>query len=337
MVMRIQFDDSWKGNELEFEELISLFPKQSILIVGDVMLDTYIWGDVRRISPEAPVPVVEARSRTHAPGGAANVASNVAALGGIALIGGIVGADEYADQFRIVLAENGVDSEGLLTDHHRPTTSKMRIIAHSQQIARVDQESKAPLSREMEDTLLEWVEKMLPMAGSCILSDYDKGVVSASLAQKIILLAKQYHKPVVVDPKGADFTKYRGASVITPNISEAERATRREIRSDDDIIVVSKLLMDTMGIGRLLLTRGAQGMSLFSAEEPPLHLSTVAKNVYDVTGAGDTVVSTIAMALSAGADMQKAAKLANLCAGIVVGKLGTARVSLDELRQELHG
>ena len=322
---------------MEFESLIASFSQQSILIIGDVMLDTYIWGDVRRISPEAPVPVVEARSRTHAPGGAANVASNVAALGGTAHLGGVVGIDESADQFRAVLEENRVQSDGIQIDKNRPTTSKMRILAHSQQIARVDHESKAPLPADIEDALMSWIEQKLPTAGACILSDYDKGVVSPSLAQKMIDLARELHKPVIVDPKGADFSKYRGASVITPNIAEAERAARHEIRNDEDILAVSKLLLETIGIDRLLLTRGAQGMSLFSTSSLPFHLPTVAKNVYDVTGAGDTVVSTLALALAAGADIETASKLANLCAGIVVGKLGTARVSLDELRQELHG
>ncbi len=322
---------------LDFDAIISKFPFQKILIVGDVMLDTYIWGDVRRISPEAPVPIVEARSRTHAPGGAANVASNVAALGGSANLSGVVGADEAADNFRAVLTENGVSAEGLQADSGRPTTSKMRIIAHSQQIARVDQESKLPLSEELERDIMAWFELHLPEAGACILSDYDKGVVSNSLAQKIICKAREWEKPVIVDPKGSDFSKYRGASVITPNLAEAERAARHEIHTDTDILEVSASLLNSTGIERLLLTRGAQGMSLFSNTEEPFHLPTVAKNVYDVTGAGDTVVSTLALALAAGADIQTAAKLANLCAGIVVGKLGTARVFLEELRLELHG
>ena len=311
--------------------LIKSLAGTTVLVLGDVMLDEYVWGEVRRISQEAPVPIVEASRRTYAAGGAGNVAVNVVGLGGIALLGGVVGSDYSAGKLCGVLTECGVLTNGLATEALRPTTTKTRIVAHSQQVVRVDSEMRDPLTAELEAELLAWVEKALPTVGACVLSDYNKGVVSPGLAQAFISLARQHRKPVIVDPKGTDYAKYRGATVITPNLHEVERVVNRELRNEDEIQMAAAQLSEMLSGGAVLITRGPQGMSLFTSASAPAHIPTVALAVYDVTGAGDTVVSTLALGLAVGASLEDAACLANRAAGIVVGKLGTSRVSAEEL------
>lgn len=316
--------------------ILANFPGKCVLIVGDVMLDEYIWGEVRRISPEAPVPVVEAHRRTYAPGGAANTAGNVVSLGGRALLAGVVGRDQQAEKLFEALMQTSVDTDGLIVDDERPTTTKTRIVAHNQQVVRVDSEQRAPLRIELEDALLRWVEERLADADACVLSDYDKGVVSPRLAKHFIHLAREAGKPVIVDPKGTDYAKYRGATVVTPNVHEAERALNHQINSDSDLLEVAQRLLDILESSALLITRGSQGMSLFLNGAEVTHIPAVARNVFDVTGAGDTVVSALAMALAAGATLEQAARLANLAASIVVGKVGTATVTRDELLEVIE-
>lgn len=320
---------------MRFEETLSEFGRKAVVIVGDLMLDEFIWGEVRRISPEAPVPIVEAKRQTFAPGGAANVATNVVSLGGEAYLGGLVGVDEGATQLIRILEESGVHPTGLTPDNQRPTTRKTRIIAHSQQIVRVDSETRTPLQRHHQTALREWLEALLHHAGACVLSDYGKGVITRSFAQEIIGLAKQHGKPIIIDPKGTDYSKYQGASLITPNVHELELATRVEVTNEASLTKATRKLIELLPETILLITRGAQGMSLYVPSQEPVHIPTVARNVYDVTGAGDTVVSTLALALATGADSLTAAHLANSAAGIVVGKLGTARVTREELQESL--
>ena len=315
--------------------LLDSFPRATILLVGDVMLDEYIWGDVRRISPEAPVPVVEVITRSHVPGGAANVANNIAHLGAQVHVGGVVGADDAAARLRGLLSAVAINVEGLLTDATRPTTSKLRIVAHSQQLARVDSEQRHALTQAQENALVEWAARLMPTVGACILSDYSKGVLSPTLIRRLIDLARAFHKPVIVDPKGSDYSRYLGATVITPNVHEAERATNIDIHSEDDARRVGRALLELLPGSALLLTRGAAGMSVFQNGHPPAHIPTVGQSVYDVTGAGDTVISALALAIAAGAQLEQAARLANLAASIVVGKLGTAPVTREELRHAL--
>ena len=316
-------------------DLVAALAGRCVLIVGDVMLDEYIWGEVQRISPEAPVPVVVVRRRTCAPGGAANVAANVASLGGRALLGGVVGQDPQAAQLREALAERGVDPAGLIVDGDRPTTTKTRVVAHSQQVVRVDSERRTSLRAELEDALLSWVEEALDIADACVLSDYAKGVVSPQLAAGFIRLARGAGKPVIVDPKGTNYARYRGATVVTPNVREAEQALNREINGRADLLEVGRHLLGVLQGGALLITRGSQGMSLFVNGADVTHIPAVARNVFDVTGAGDTVIGTLALALAAGIGLEQAARLANLAAGIVVGKVGTATVTVEELMAEL--
>jgi D-glycero-beta-D-manno-heptose-7-phosphate kinase len=327
-----QLGGSGRMREKPFRELLAAFPGRRVLIVGDVMLDEYIWGDVRRISPEAPVPVVEMQRRTYVPGGAANAAANVVSLGGVALLGGVVGRDHQAEQLGAALRLSGVEANGLFRGDGRQTTTKTRIIAHSQQMVRVDCEQRAPLSLSEEDRLLQWVETQLPGAAACILSDYAKGVVSPRLAEHVIRMARQVGKPVVVDPKGTNYAKYRGATVIKPNIHEAERFAKQEITGERSLLEVGRQLAGVLDGSAVLVTRGAQGMSLLRSGFPPAHIPAVAHNVFDVTGAGDTVISTLAMALAAGSTLEQATHLANRAASIVVGKVGTATVTLEELK-----
>jgi len=311
--------------------IVSTFLDMRVLIVGDVMLDEYIWGDVRRISPEAPVPIVQVSHRTYGAGGAANVAANVVSLGGQALLCGVVGLDPQAASLRFILGERAIPIDGLVADGQRPTTTKTRILAHDQQVVRVDAESRSPLEVTVEDAIVGWVESHVTDVDACVLSDYDKGVVSLGLSQRIIRVARQADKPMIVDPKGTNYTKYRGATVITPNVHEAARAAGRDIDNDDDLCEAGRCLAGVVDDSALLITRGAQGMSLFLDGMHTVHIPTVARKVFDVTGAGDTVVSTLAMALAGGAGLQEAAYMANLAAGIVVGKLGAATVTPHEL------
>ncbi len=312
-------------------ETINALRDRSVLILGDVMLDEYLWGDVRRISPEAPVPVVELCRRVDVPGGAANSAVNVMSLGGRARLGGVVGDDPQAERLRQALAHKEVPAEGLVVDAQRLTTTKTRIIAHNQQVVRVDHEDRRPLTPALENQLLLWAERDLAKAQACILSDYAKGVVSPRVAEHFIRMARRAGLPVIVDPKGTNYTKYRGATVIKPNVHEMAQLFKCDIQDEAGVLEAGSQLAGLLEGTTVLLTRGAQGMSVFRHGTPPVHIPSVARDVYDVTGAGDTVVSTMALALAAGMALELAVHLANRAAGIVIGKVGTSAVTLEEL------
>lgn len=316
-------------------DIVDSFLNKRILVIGDVMVDEYVWGQVRRISPEAPVPVVEVVRRTFLPGGAANTAANVVSLGGQALLGGVTGEDSSAESLASVLGRYGVSSEGLIIDSSRPTTTKTRIMAHHQQVARMDLEQRLALPVQLEELLLSWARRQLPDVDACILADYDKGVISPRLASKVIAAAREMEKPVIVDPKGIDYAKYSGATIVTPNVHEALKAIGREAADEVPIPQLARQIMQIATVDALLITRGAEGMSLFRPDVAALHIPAVARNVFDVTGAGDTVVSTLALALATGASLDDAARLANQAAGIVVGKMGTSTVTREELWHHL--
>jgi D-beta-D-heptose 7-phosphate kinase/D-beta-D-heptose 1-phosphate adenosyltransferase len=318
-------------NDPELASILERFPGRRVLVVGDLMLDEYLWGVVRRISQEAPVPVVELRQRSHAPGGAANTAANVAGLQARAILAGVVGRDEAGKQLRAALHERRICTEGVFQDD-RPTSTKTRIVAHSQQVVRVDQEQCGPLALALEERLLAFIADALPAVDACILADYSKSVISARLAQHLIQSATRLGKPVVVDPKGIDCGKYRGATVVKPNLHEASLFLRREVSSEEDILEAGRRLLDLLAAGAVLLTRGPAGMSLFAPGSEPAHIPAQAREVFDVTGAGDTVAGTLGVALAAGADMEQAARLSSRAASIVVGRVGTSAIRLDELR-----
>lgn len=321
---------------VRLREVTASFEGKRALIVGDVMLDEYIWGEVRRISPEAPVPVVETRRRSYRPGGAGNVAANIAALGGEALLCSVAGDDMMASVLAEALAAEGVTCcEGLIRASERPTTVKSRVIAHSQQMLRLDTEVNSPLSAESEHAVLACCARLLPEVDVCVLSDYAKGMLTGRVCREIIALARQNNVPVVVDPKGQGYERYAEATVITPNTHELGVAVNRLPGVPLDVAQDARLLLAELGQAALLVTRGAEGMSLFRHERETLHFPARAQHVYDVTGAGDTVVATLALALAAGASLDHAAPLANAAAGVAVSKVGTATVSREELLQVL--
>jgi D-glycero-beta-D-manno-heptose-7-phosphate kinase len=317
--------------EERLQELVAAFPGRRVLVVGDVMLDEYLWGDVQRISPEAPVPVVAIRRRTSVPGGAANTAANVASLTGEALLAGVVGDDPPAGRLRAALQGLGLAVEGLIVDRQRSTTTKTRIIAHHQHVVRVDEEHSTPLPGEVEEQVLRWLEDQVAGAHACVLSDYGKGVVSRRLAEHVIGLVRQAGKPVVVDPKGTDYVKYRGATVVKPNLAEAVLVCHQQGGDASTLEGIRRHLLNLLEGSAVLLTRGAEGMSLFERGVAPVHIPSMAQQVYDVTGAGDTVAGTLALALAAGATLPEGATLANRAAGIVVAKVGTAQATCAEL------
>jgi D-beta-D-heptose 7-phosphate kinase/D-beta-D-heptose 1-phosphate adenosyltransferase len=315
----------------ELRSILDAFAGRRVLVVGDVMLDEFLWGEVRRISPEAPVPVVELRQRTYMPGGAANTAANVAALGGRVSLAGVIGEDYHCEILRRVLAERQVGADGLITGPGRVTTTKSRIVAHSQQLVRLDNERRAPLDAELEERLLRWIEARLSEVDSVVISDYAKGVVSGTLAQRLIAMARSAGRPVVVDPKGTDPLKYRGATLVKPNLHEASRFCGVDIDGDAELLEAGRKLVDLFVDSEVLITRGPHGMSLFRRGAEPVQIRSTARDVFDVTGAGDTVAGTLALALAAGATTRQAALLANLAAGVVVGKVGTTTVTHKEL------
>jgi D-glycero-beta-D-manno-heptose-7-phosphate kinase len=310
--------------------LVQRLSGQRVLVVGDVMLDEHLWGEVRRISPEAPVPVVELRRRTHVPGGAANAAVNAAGLEAQVALVGAVGEDESAGHLRRALETAGVDASGLVTDAGRPTTTKTRVIAHHQQVVRVDHEQRGPVRARTEEALRQAIEHRLSDAAICLLSDYAKGVVSAELAHWLIARCAALGKPILVDPKGSDFGKYRGATLVKPNLHEATLFLRAEITSEAEVVAAGSRLLEALAAA-VLMTRGAEGMSLFRPGVAPLHVPALAREVYDVTGAGDTVAATLAVALAAGGDLEDAARLAARAAAAVVGRVGTSPVRRADL------
>ena len=314
-------------------KLVERFPGCPVLVVGDVMLDEFIFGQVSRISPEAPVPVVEVQRRAFVPGGAANTAANIAALGAMPSLAGLVGADANADHVRDLLRTLGVNVDTIVADPARPTTTKTRILAGTQQVVRIDQEKPSPMSREVEAALLDAVRQALPSARACVLSDYGKGVVTPSFAVAVIALANAAGVPTVVDPKGVDYAKYRGATVVKPNQLEAGKVLNRDLRTSGDVDAAGRDLLTLLGPSTaILITRGPQGMSLFTPNGDAFHVPTSAREVYDVTGAGDTVAGTMAVTLAVGGGLEAACELATAAAAVVVGKVGTATCSLAELR-----
>lgn len=312
-------------------ELISSFDGRRVLVLGDVMLDEYLTGEVRRISPEAPVPVVDVSGRLHLPGGAANVASNIASLSGSPILLGIVGNDESANHLRSALKSNQVSTDSLSVIDGRPTVTKTRIVSGQQQIVRLDREMTSAVSEEEAGALLATFERHIADVDACLLSDYAKGLLSPSLCTYVISRARQLRKPVIVDPKGASFIKYSGCSVITPNLRETEVASGIVVQSEADLYRAVAQIRSTLQDAAVLVTRGPDGMTLFRNNAEVLHAPALAREVFDVTGAGDTVVGVLTLALASGGTLDQAVLLANVAASIVVQKTGTATVSADEL------
>lgn len=318
-------------NQSRAQEIVDRFAGRCLIVLGDLMLDEFIWGEVRRISPEAPVPVVEVKRETWHLGGAGNVVANLLELSARAVPIGIVGNDEGGKRLLDHFAASGADVAGIVIDAARPTTRKTRIVAHSQQMVRADREDRTPIKAEIETQIIAAFNAVLPQAEVVIISDYDKGLLTPRVLAHAIQSAQAQDKLVCLDPKIRNFQHYRQVDVITPNQLEAERAAGIEIVDEASLRAAAQRICELLACKNVLITRGEHGLSLFDAQGALTHIPTVAREVYDVTGAGDTVIATLALALAAGAQLSEAAVIANHAAGIVVGKIGTATVTRIEL------
>jgi len=316
-------------------QILSKFEGKNVLIIGDFMLDEYVWGSVKRISPEAPVPVVNVEKRTYMAGGAGNTASNIASLGGHAKIAGVIGDDHQGEQLCNKMEDLGVATNGLIKETGQSTITKTRIIANKQHVVRVDVEQRRKLNQAVQTRIINYIETEIENVQAVIISDYGKEVVTEQVSGRIIKAARKKNIPVIVDPKGNDYRKYKYASVITPNMLETEKALNTEIVTEKDLINAGKKLNKFINGSAILITRGADGMSLFIKDGKMVHIPAVARNLYDVTGAGDTVVSTLAMGLATGASLEHSVYLANQAAGLAVEKLGTTAIKRSELLEAI--
>ncbi len=315
--------------------LAARFADAEILVVGDVMLDEYVWGEAGRISPEAPVPVLEVVRETVRLGGAANVARNIASLGGRARLLSVVGDDALAARLDALLRENGIAPGDLVTDPARPTTLKTRIIASRQQVVRVDRESRAALAERTRSEIRGRLRACLSTANGIVVSDYGKGVIDLELMRGLAGDAREHGVFVSVDPKESHFAQYRHVSLVTPNTLEASGAAGIPIRDVASLEAAGRKLLAELECEGVLVTRGPEGMSLFRAGTETTHIPVMAREVYDVTGAGDTVIAAFTLARVAGASYEEAAVLSNAAAAVVVGKVGTAAVTPDELAAQI--
>jgi len=337
-----------KQNLIKF---INRFPKANVLIIGDIILDEYIWGDAERISPEAPVPVVWAKRRSYLPGGAANVAANVRSLGGKVKLIGIVGDDQNAHTFLSGLKKQGIDPQDIIVEKGRRTTLKTRIIAGHQQVVRIDWEDRHAISEQLNSRIIGFVQKNIQKLDAIIIEDYGKGLINPVLLSEIIAYARQKNKIITVDPKEEHFVYYRGVTAITPNRKETENAIRNlkikdtqnsfrlnfdRLLTQAQIDLAAKEILRYLELESLLVTLGEEGMRLFEKGAKPVHIPTVAQEVFDVSGAGDTVIAAFTLGLCAGASKLEASQIANFAAGVVVAKVGVVAVSAEELKERIR-
>jgi len=319
----------------DYEKRLAELAQQTVLCVGDLMLDRFVYGEVARISPEAPAPVLAVRREETAPGGAGNVARNIAGLGARCMLISVVGDDDAGRALAAAFGKTGGQIEAKLAiDASRPTTEKARFVSeqHSTHLLRADWEETHPLPKRCEDEILAFALKALPNCGALVLSDYGKGVLTPHVIERLIAAARKAKKPVVVDPKHADYRAYQGATLVTPNRAELSRAAHRDLRSAADIVDAAAKLVATADLEAILVTRSEEGMTLVSRGGAPIHIPSHPVKMRDVSGAGDTVVATIAAMLAMGAELEAAARVANAAAAVVVGKRGTAAVNFVEMR-----
>lgn len=314
--------------------ILEKFRKRSILVIGDIILDKYVWGSVSRISPEAPVQIVNVQKENYLPGGAANVASNTSSLKAKTYMMGIVGKDNTRDILLSELRKRNIDTNGILTVNKKLTIQKVRILGQNQQLIRVDYEKKGDVDKNTEKNIIKKVSKIINKVDAIVISDYAKGVITKYTAEKIIETARKKNKIIIVDPKPEHKNYYKNVDLITPNYMEASIMANIEQEGENIIRMGNKLLEELNST--LLITKGEKGMSLFEKDGKITEISTKAKEVYDVTGAGDTVVAVVALALASGATIKEAAILANHAAGIVVGKLGTSTTTVNEIKKSLE-
>ena len=321
-------------HSISLNRLLRRFAGVRILVIGDLMLDRYVWGRVQRISPEAPIPIVHVTRESLHAGGAANVVANIRALGGQVATCGVVGQDQEGFELLQQLTALSANTDGVISNRTMPTISKTRIIAHNQQVVRLDREQDDIDSR-LRSRLRTFMSSRIEQFDVVVISDYGKGVVDASLLALLAELRQQHKFWYLIDPKRRNFAHYKGASLVKPNLEEAGSATGMDIRNKDDLHQAGMRLVDLWQTEAVLISRGEAGMSLFKRGAIPQHFPATAREVFDVTGAGDTVLATCALALGAGATLEEATILANHAAGIVVGKVGTATVTVQELRTVL--
>jgi len=323
----------YDGNILK--EYIDRFPKARIFVIGDIILDEYVWGDVSRISPEAPVPVVEVTRETKMLGGAANVIHNLATLGTSPILCGVVGEDGSGQEIIRKVKEMGLKTDGIVTEPGRPTSVKTRVVAQNQQVVRFDRERRTDISPKSLKMLLQIIEDNLDNIDGIVVSDYGKGVISSDLMKGLRGLVRDALVIIAVDPKTGNFGSYHEVDVITPNHFEAGTFTHIDIINHDDLMQAGKQMLEELNCRSVLITQGKDGMTLFEKEGEITHIPTVAKHVFDVTGAGDTVISTFSLGLASGLDLKSSAILSNYAAGIVVGEVGTSTVKAEELKSIL--
>ena len=315
---------------------IDNFGKSMILVIGDIMLDKFIWGNVSRISPEAPVPVVEVEHETVMLGGATNVVNNLVSLGGSVMMCGVVGNDPTGKEIISRLDELNVDTGGIAIEVDRPTSVKTRIIAHDQQVVRYDREKTISLKPKTIKGILDFINEKKGNLSALIVSDYGKGVISRQLMDGLKSIISDCDFPVTVDPNVKNFSLYKDVTVITPNHNQAEEIAGIEIINEENLKKVGKKLLNNKKCKALLITRGKDGMTLFEQEGRVTHIKSIARKVYDVTGAGDTVIATLTLGIAGGLDLKSAAYLSNLSGGIVVGEIGTSTVKIDNLKELIN-
>ncbi len=320
-----------------YNRIISKFRKLRILVVGDIMLDEYIWGDATRISPEAPVPVVEVKSRTYNPGGAANTALNILSLGASATMVGVTGRDECGKILRGLLLETGMDTSQIAVDPTRPTTCKTRIVAHSQQVIRADVEDASPVPARVTSAMAKSIDALMDKIDGIAVSDYNKGALTPDFMRHLTNVAKEAGKIITADIKPTHCEWFKGATVITPNKLEAQGITGIRITDEKSLRAAGLKLREMMGARAVLITLGAGGMAMFNGDNEMDHIPALSSQVFDVTGAGDTVLATLTLCLSAGSSLADAMRIANYAAGIVVRKMGTATATDEELKRFITG
>jgi D-beta-D-heptose 7-phosphate kinase/D-beta-D-heptose 1-phosphate adenosyltransferase len=314
---------------------ISKFNDCHVLVVGDLMIDAYVWGEVDRISPEAPVQVVTVQTEDYTLGGAGNVVNNLVALGAKVSVIGVTGTGRDGKLLLQMFNALGVDTSGVIQDPNRPTTRKTRVIAANQHVLRIDRETRKEIAKGTFDALKRSIESKVPETDVILISDYGKGVITPSLLSGLFANAKMHAKITIADPKGIDFSKYSGVSLLTPNKKEVGLAAGLDIVDESTFFEAGKRILETVGIDKLLITCGKDGMLFFGRKHAPYKIRAKARQVFDVSGAGDTVLAVLGLAVASGASFAEGAILANTAAGIVVGKVGTATVSGKELEAAL--
>jgi D-beta-D-heptose 7-phosphate kinase/D-beta-D-heptose 1-phosphate adenosyltransferase len=323
-------------NSEELKRCVDRFSDARVIVVGDIIMDEYIWGDVSRISPEAPVPVVDIKEETKMLGGAANVLNNIASLGGNPILCGVIGDDQTGQEIVERVKRQGLRTDGIIAESGRPTSVKTRVVAHNQQVVRFDRESRKKLGVETVEKILDFIRRMQDGYDAIVVADYGKGVISVELMEGLRGLILKASAILAVDPKIGNFECYRNVDVITPNHNEAGAFCRMEIVDRESLVRAGKQMLRELGCRSVLITQGKDGMSLFENSGEISHIPTVARKVYDVTGAGDTVISTFCLGLASGLDPKSAALISNFAAGIVVGEVGTSTVKAEDLKQVVN-